>query len=95
MSAIEEKIMGTKGEYTEHKVMYYAKFHCELNYIEYFWCDGKSWTRRLCKYTIDEFKEDLPKGLTLVSSSTTLGHYKICHKNVDFYSEKVIYETDE
>ncbi len=52
-SAIKRGIMDLKNALTEHKVMYYPKFNCELNHIEYFWCDGKSWTRRHCKYTLD------------------------------------------
>ena len=60
-SAIEETIMGIRGAYKKHRVMYYPKFHCELNHIEYFWCDGKSWTRRNCKYSIEGLREDIPK----------------------------------
>lgn len=26
-----------------HKVMYYPKYHCELNHIEHFWCSAKKW----------------------------------------------------
>ena len=33
--------MGIKNALIGHKVMYYPKFHYELNYIEYFWYDGK------------------------------------------------------
>ena len=68
--------MGIKGAYTGHRVMYYPKFHCELNHIEYFWFDGKSWTRRHCKYTIEGLREDVSKALSLVKSSIILGHYK-------------------
>jgi len=31
-----------------HLVMFYPKFHCELNWIEYFWGDGKQRTHQLC-----------------------------------------------
>ena len=34
--------MGRKKTLTGYKVMYYSKFHYELNHIEYFWYDGKS-----------------------------------------------------
>ena len=60
--------------------MYYPKFHGELNHIEYFWCDGKSWTRRNCKYSIEGLREDILKALTQVKGSTILGHYKSCLK---------------
>ncbi len=35
-SAIEKGIMGINNTLTGHKVMYYSKFYCELNHIEYF-----------------------------------------------------------
>ena len=55
--------MGREKTLTGHKVMYYPKFYCELNHIEYFWCDGKSWTRRHCQYTLEGLREDIPKAL--------------------------------
>ena len=77
---IEKVIMGIRGNYTKHRVIYYPKFHYELNHIEYFWCDGKSWTRRNCKYSIEGLREDIPKALAQVKGSTILGHYKSCLK---------------
>lgn len=71
--------------------MYHLKFHCELNHIKYFWCDGKSLTRHYYKYTIERLKENIPKTLSLVKSSTILGHYKSYLKKMDLYREKVIY----
>ena len=62
-SAIEEGIIGIKNALTGYKVMYYSKFHCELNLIEYFWCDKKSKTRRNCKYTFDGLRKNVPKAL--------------------------------
>ncbi len=75
--------------------MYYLKFHCELNHIEYFWYDGKSWTCRHCKYTLDRLRKDVSKTLKLVKSSIILGHYKSCLKKMHLYREKVQYGTDE
>ena len=92
---IEEKIMGTRGALTGHKVMYYPKFPCELNHIKYFCCDGKSWTRRHCKYSFDELREDVPKTLNQVKHSTILRHYNSCLKKMDLYGKKVQYETGE
>ena len=87
--------MGVKGAYKGHGVMYYPKFHRELNHIKYFWYNWKSWTRRNCKYAIEGLREDVPKALSLVKSSTILGHYKSCLKKMDLYREKVVYGTGE
>ena len=63
--------------------MYYPKFHCELNQIEYFWCNDRGWTWRHCKYAIDGLREDVSKALSLVKSSTILENYKSCLKKMD------------
>ena len=55
--------MDIKNALTGQKVIYYPKFDYELNHIKYFWCDRKSWTRRHCKYTLDDLREDIPKAL--------------------------------
>ena len=55
--------MDIKNPLTGHKVMYYPKFHYQLNYIKYFWCDRKSLTHCYCKYTLDELREDVLKVL--------------------------------
>ena len=94
-SAIEEVIMGIKKAYTKHWVMYYPKFHCELNHIEYFWCDRKSWTRRNYKYSIKKLRKNIPKALTQVKRSIILGHYKSYFKKMDLYRKKVQYGISE
>lgn len=92
---IEEKIMGRSNLPTKHRVMYYPKFHCELNHIEYFWCDGKCYTRRNCKFTIEGLRADVPAGLSQVKNSTILGHYKSCLRKMDLYRNGVTYGTGE
>ena len=71
-STIEEVIIGIKGAYTTHWVIYYLKFSYELIHIEYFWCDKKSWIRRNCKYSIERLRKDIPKALAQVKGSTIL-----------------------
>ena len=87
--------MGTRSALTGYKVMYYPKFHCELNHIEYFWCDGKSYTQKYCKYSFDGLRKDVPKALNQVKHSTILGHYNSCLKKMDLYRKKVQYGTGE
>ena len=34
-------------------VIFYPKFHCELNFIERYWCGCKWYARENCQYTLD------------------------------------------
>ena len=82
-----------KNALTRYKVIYYPKFHFQLNQIKYFWCERKSLTCRHCKYTLDELRDDVLKALKQVKSSTILGNYKSFFKKMDLYQEKVRYGT--
>lgn len=45
------------------EVKFYAKYHCELNYIEMIWGWAKSYHRRTCSYNYKDLKDRLPKHL--------------------------------
>lgn len=87
--------MGIRGAFTGHQIMYYLKFHCELNHIEYSWCDEKSWTRRNCKYSLERLQDNVLQALSQVKNSTILGHYKSYLRKMDLYREKIQYGTVE
>jgi len=48
-----QEIIEAKG----HKVVFYPKFHCELNYIEMYWGAAKRYVRQHCDYTWKGLKE--------------------------------------
>lgn len=76
-------------------MLFYLKFHCELNHIKYFGCDGKSWTRKNCKYSIEGLKKDISKALSQIQYSKTLRHNKSCLKKMELYRKKIQYGMGE
>ena len=69
-SEIEERIQGESGR---HLVLYYPKFHCELNHIEYFWCHGKRDARENCDYSMEGLRQHVPDALAKVQKLHDLG----------------------
>ena len=53
-----------------HLCIFLPKFHCELNWIEYFWGAVKKYLREHCNYSYASLQENLPKALKSVQLST-------------------------
>jgi hypothetical protein len=53
-----------------HLCIFLLKFHCELNFIEYFWVQVKKYLRDNCDYTFKTLKENMLKALASVQIST-------------------------
>ena len=92
-SEIEERFQGKPDDPTRHPVVYYPKFHCELNHIEYFWCDCKFYTHKNCTYTIEGLREIVPQALRQVKHSTIIGYFNNCMRKIDGYREGVEYDS--
>ena len=45
----------------DFEIIFYPKYHCELNYIEMIWGWVKKNRRRTCTYNYKDLKDKLPK----------------------------------
>ena len=54
-------------------VIFYPKFHCELDFIERFWCSAKYYARENCEYTFVGLRQVLFKFKAPASVSSTPG----------------------
>ena len=91
-SEIEERIQGESGR---HLTLYYPKFHCELNHIEFFWCHSKRYAREKCDYSIEGLRQHVPDALANVKHSTILACYKSCLRKMDHYRRGIAYGSGE
>jgi len=53
-----------------HLVMFYPKFHPELNFIEYYWGQAKRFAREHCQYNLPGLRSTLPEAFESVSPAT-------------------------
>jgi len=43
--------------------IFYPAFHCEINFIEYYWGAAKYYTRENCEYDFESLKRLVPEAL--------------------------------
>ena len=53
-----------------HECIFYPKFHCELNFIQFYWAAVKRYTWENCNYSFKELEERIEKGLDSVPLKT-------------------------
>ena len=76
-----EGFSGQKGRLQEevealgHRVLFYPKFHCELNFIERCWCRAKRPARENRRYSFEALKATVPEALASVSNASIRSFY--------------------
>jgi transposase len=54
-------------EQAGHKIIFFPKYHCELNFIESFWGAAKKYARQNCNYSWESLNQIVPDALDSVS----------------------------
>jgi hypothetical protein len=99
--AAEPDFQAQKGRLEEelllgHQCMiFYSKFHCELNFIERFWCGTKFYSRENFQYTLEALRETVPAALHSISTATINRHYHHCMHILDSYRNGFTYGTKD
>ena len=98
--AAEKDFQDQKGRLQEvealgHRVLFYPKFHCELNFIERYWCRAKWFARENCGYNFEALKSTVPEALASVTDASIRGFYKLALRAIDAYAAGVQYGTEE
>ncbi|KAA8913667.1 hypothetical protein FN846DRAFT_929145 [Sphaerosporella brunnea] len=92
-SLLEEQILARN-----HEVIFYPKFHlfhCELNFVERYWCAAKYYVQEHCEYSLDGLRTVLPTALNSVSTVSINRYYNHCVRVIEAYSKGVDYDTKE
>lgn len=68
------------------EIIFYPKFHCELNYIEMIWGWIKAYHRKMCTYNYNDLKNSLPHTVqVLLPISTVRKVARHCFRFMDGY----------
>ena len=69
-----------------HKIIFYPKYHCELNFIENAWGWLKSYHRSNCTYNFKDLESGLPNTiLNIIPLSCIRKYYRSCLRFMDAY----------
>jgi len=78
-----------------HLVIFYPSFHCELNFIEYFWGNAKLYARANCEYTYPALVRIVPEALAQVSNKLIWKYYQRVFRMMEAYRNNLVYGSDD
>ena len=87
-SRLEEEVEA-KG----HLVYFFRKYHCELNFIEYYWGAAKRYARRRCGYNIWGLRKMVPECLNSVKPVLIWKFWARTERMMRAYREGYAYGT--
>lgn len=78
-----------------HLCLFFPKYHCELNWMEYRWGRSKWWARKHCEYKWKALLENVPKSLDSVTERIILRHYCKTQRIMRAYRDGIKYGTEQ
>jgi hypothetical protein len=99
--AAERDFQEQKGRLQEEveargfKVLLYPKFHGELNPIEQYWCQAKSYTREHCDYTLEGLRKTVPLAFAAVEQKSIWGFFNCSERTIGAYRDGLMYGCKE
>jgi len=78
-----------------HQVIFYPVFHCELNFIEYFWGRAKLYTRAHCEYSFPSLVRTVPVALAQISNQLIWKYYQRTLRMMDAYRNNIVYGSED
>ena len=98
--ALQPDFKAQKGELQEaieaagHLVLFYPPFHCEINFIEYFWGAAKRYTRENCEYDFPSLKRLVPEAMEQVSNKLIWKFANRTKRIINAYDTGAIYGSE-
>jgi hypothetical protein len=78
-----------------HEVIFYPAFHCEINFIEYYWGAAKVYTRNNCEYDFEALKRLVPEALAQVPKKLIWKYWARTDRIMEAYRQNIVYGTPE
>jgi hypothetical protein len=98
---MQQDFLDQKGEMQElveskgHLILFYPKFHCELNWIEYYWGAGKRFCRDNCEYSFAALQQTISDAFDSIKPTTIAAFFARCQRRIDAYRQGFEYGTEE
>ena len=73
-----------------HRLLFFPKFHCELNFIEMLWGYVKAKLRRMCTFSFSDLKKRLPELLDRIPLPFVKRASRHCLRHMDGYRQGLI-----
>ena len=78
-----------------HQVIFYPVYHCELNFIEYFWGRAKLYARAHCEYSFPALVCIVREALAQVSEQLIYKYYQRVLRIMEAYRNHLAYGSDD